>query len=67
MKLMSSILELSCCLIQPFVVSIDLALPIEHFSEVAIIKHICAQLCQNACVVVNEQKIFCSHQCSTVF
>ena len=23
-----------------------------------------AELCQNACGVVNEQKIFCSHQCS---
>ena len=22
-----------------------------------------AELCQNACGVVNEQKIFCSHQC----
>ena len=22
------------------------------------------ELCQNACGVVNEQKIFCSHQCS---
>ena len=23
-----------------------------------------AELCQNACGVVNKQKIFCSHQCS---
>ena len=23
-----------------------------------------AEFCQNACGVVNEQKIFCSHQCS---
>ena len=22
------------------------------------------ELCQNACGVVNEQKVFCSHQCS---
>ena len=25
-----------------------------------------AELCQNACGVVNEQNIFCSHQCSPV-
>ena len=25
------------------------------------------ELCQNACGVVNEQKIFCSHQCFPVF
>ena len=24
-----------------------------------------AELCQNVCGVVNEQKIFCSHQCSS--
>ena len=23
-----------------------------------------AELCQNACGIMNEQKIFCSHQCS---
>ena len=29
-----------------------------------VLKALGAELCQNGCVVVNEQKIFCSHQCS---
>ena len=45
--------------------SVWLGLPSrEQLMSPRVLKAPGAELCQNACGVVNEQKIFCSHQCS---